>query len=278
MFAAAPARAAVLYDQTTGTPGALLSFGPYEAADDFVVPPGPAWIAQSVDLNGQGVAGHIYTEIWSDAGGQPGTTIYANDNTITTPDNFNAKMLGFLKPGRYWLAVNWVVGNPMSWSWRTQSPQSGNEAVWAGFNATCTYSPGVNWRPLSACGLPGPDLQFRLNGTVASNQFQLDPPRRSPNGGVSIRGTFPNSGDLEVRGRGLKTKHYDVHCTGGNPCRQGMNLGPLPAVKKKLTAGKKIRTTASITFAPSAGYGVPPSTQTVRILLKRKRPSGGRNH
>jgi tripartite motif-containing protein 71 len=116
-----------------------------------------------------------------------------------------------------------------------------------------------------------------LTPTV-SNQFLLGPQRRLPNGGVSIVGIFPHTGDVEWGGAQLKSKERVLtpgNLVSGVGYRQTMNFVPLPGAKKKLTAGKKLRTTATITYRPRLRPD-PPGTQTVQIPLKRKRPGGRR--
>jgi hypothetical protein len=174
----AAASAAVLYDQTTGTPEGTVPSAhrsppapsDADAADDFIVPPGFLWTLSSVDVKGDApsVVQTGNATLFADAGGRPGTELFRQGG-IPFPGGLveNLPLSGAppLPPGHYWLSIytTWSIS---PWDWRRQSPAYGYPAVWEnppnGDGTGCT-----TFQPLAQCGYAasrGTDLQFRLNG------------------------------------------------------------------------------------------------------------------
>jgi hypothetical protein len=182
------------------------------AADDFTVPPGPAWYVKSVHVDGTGGSGDVIN--WEALGGsdapapeQGGLGPFAlppppvalasgtNYGQASGSDNFDlpagtGDFAGTaLPPGHYWLttyANSSKPGTPASeWKWQTQSGSDGSGAVWS--SADCGSQ--AAYKPLSACGQAGSELRFRIEGELLDSGFSgmtVGKARRTPDGGVNI--------------------------------------------------------------------------------------------
>jgi hypothetical protein len=302
--------AAVLYDQMSGVPGGLVAseqsivastndclrplFTPIDAqdciaADDFTVPPGPAWNVTGIRAEGQGGAGADFRfELFKDVAGLPFSPSSARLGTGERPAPkpgsgnvvFRAKKwsrgYAALPPGTYWLAV-YADGlqneeSATSWYWRSQVPQVGREAVWG---RQCGETSEV-WSYLSACGQTGPDLRFRLEGermTRRFSSFRFVGSRRKQNGGLTLFARFPGPGRLSVGGvvrngrTAIEARTRPVIEDGRIP----IQVNPTPAVKQALKAGGKVRTRAVISFVRAAGVRQegPSSTRVLQVLLDK---------
>ncbi|MDQ2806925.1 MAG: hypothetical protein M3Z04_08455, partial [Chloroflexota bacterium] len=146
-----------------------------QAADDFVVPAGPAWTISEVDVqgvyfNGSGPAASFNVYFYQDTGTLPGTQVYAATGlAYSGSTNFVIPLPSpaVLTPGTYWLSVqarmDFTPGGEWGWTDRTVASNSG--AAWrnpgGGFGTACT----PNWdRRGGICGIDAaaPDQVFRL--------------------------------------------------------------------------------------------------------------------
>jgi len=326
----ASASTQILYDQTTGTPGGFVpsefsakSSGTYEcnaptyiwqgacyAADDFTVPPGPAWDVQSVHVDGQGGAGDafVWTILPSEAlpaaldtgagngsigsgSARPGSPL-SGVNNFDIPAYMGQPNIGFaLLPGHYWLKVYASNPNAASWAWQTQSPQTGYEAAWQDHDCSGS-SGGFNlfiWKHLSECGKTGPDLRFSLTGQLidsAFSSFQLSKPRRLPSGGLAILAATPTGGTFTIRKLAGKGK-IETHVSAFYPTSKdnsaytvGLQIKPAGKTKAALKLGKKFKMRVAISYtrvastnlvAPSNSISAPPNTKTLKVVLKKPR-------
>jgi hypothetical protein len=282
------AGAAVLYDQTTGTPGASVPVGNQGgvigfAADDFTVPAGATWRIDSFDLlgslSGSGTSfGDFRSSVDADANGVPGVSGFNFDadywrfgalpagNVLTV-----ALRHAVLGAGTYWLEAGTQDNDP-TWSWTSQSPRHGNEGVWENLApAPCSHA----FMPLSACGQPGPDLRFRVNGEPISPTFTLGKQTRyHKNGGVTIAVSFPLRGRVAVEdaGRADLMKGFDAHLFGKEPLDVGLRVTPTKRVKRQLKSHKvkRVKAKVKITYEPEM-VNPPPAdqlTQTVKVVIK----------
>jgi hypothetical protein len=309
---ASPAAASgvVLYDQTAGTPGGLVAseqsivastndclrpfFTPIDsqdciAADDFTVPPGPAWNVTGIKVDGQGGVGDYFKfEFFRDAAGLPFSPSSAvlgsgerrgpksGSGDIAFRSKKWSRGYAALPPGTYWLAV-YADGlqneeSATSWYWQSQSPQVGREAAWL---KMCGETSEM-WSYLSACGQTGPDLRFRLEGkrmTRRFSSFRLSNPQRKQNGGLTFFARFPGPGRLTVAGvvrngrTAIETRRRPIVEDGRIP----IQINPTPAVKQVLKAGGKVQTRAVISFARAAGVRQegPPFARVLRVVLDK---------
>ena len=309
--APASAKAAVLYDQTTGVPGPLVAseqsiatstndclkafFTPLEsqdciAADDFTVPPGPAWNVTGVFADGQGGVGDDFKfEFFKDAGGLPNSpsSPFLGVGGGLGPASGSGDIafkseewgLGFaaLPPGTYWFSV-YADGlkdeaAATSWYWQSQSPQVGREAAWLKMCGPETE----RWSPLSACGQPGPDLRFRLEGermTRAFSKFRLSKPQPKPSGGFTVFGTFPGPGELTMAGVGKSDRETVVakKKTVVKSTPIPIQINPTPPAKGILLAGGKLAARVEVRFARKAGIRkkAPTYTRKLTVLLDKR--------
>jgi hypothetical protein len=230
---ASTASATVLYDQTDGSPnGSVLSLssdnfaaspeeeskpcGPTAtscyAADDFTVPPGPAWYVKNVHVDGTGGSGDLLS--WEalassnppapEQGGlgafalPPPPVALASGSNYGQPsgsDDFDMPTgVGIyagtaLPPGHYWLSASASPsksGTPASeWKWETRSGSDGSAAVWSSVDCGSQAA----YKPLTDCGQPGTEMRFRIEGEVLDSSFSgltVGKTRRTPDGGVNI--------------------------------------------------------------------------------------------
>jgi hypothetical protein len=309
--ALAGARPIVIYDQMTGVPGTLVAseqsivattndclrpfFSPIDAqdciaADDFTVPPGPAWSVTGIQVDGQGGAGDRFKfELFKNVGGLPLSPSSASlgvgeglgPKSGSGDVAFKSKWgrgLGVLPPGDYWLGF-YADGlanesSATSWYWQSQSPQAGREAAWLKMCGETTE----RWSYLSACGQTGPDLRFRLEGermTRGFGRFQLGRSQPKPNGGLTIYGTFPGPGELKLAGVGkggkvmIEAKKKTV--TESTPVP--LQINPTPDAKKALKEGRTLKARVAISFVRRAGVGgkrAPAYTRTIAVVLDER--------
>jgi S-layer homology domain len=149
-----------------------------DAADDFVIPSGQAWVINSVTMNGQytgtgGPAPAVNLTIFADSGGVPGTA--ACTYPLQTPADssgtftFTLPSSCTLSEGTYWLDVQAVLNflpGTTEWKAEVRSVQSNSPALWRnpgnGFGFGCS-----DWSNMQTClSAPGPDLMFSLSGAL----------------------------------------------------------------------------------------------------------------
>lgn len=306
----AGAPAAVLYEQMTGAPGGVVAseqsivantndclrqfFTPIEAqdciaADDFTVPPGPAWSVTAIQVEGEGGLGDNFKfEFFRDVGGLPvspssallgtgeGRGPKSGSGDIAFRSKGWGRGLAALPPGTYWLSV-YADGlenesTATSWYWQSQSPQAGREAAWL---KMCGET-SERWSYLSTCGQTGPDLRFRLEGermTRAFGRFQLSKPKPKRNGGFTVFGTFPGPGELTVAGvskadqKAIKARKKPVVKSAPVP----IQINPTPATKNALKEGKKFKARVAISYVRTAGVRkkAPAYTRTLTVVLDK---------
>jgi hypothetical protein len=182
-----PRGAQTLYDQNENDAGTAVisdyfdSGGPgSQAADDFAVPAGFAWIVTKIDVTGRyfdgiGPSSGQKVYFYKDKNGKPGRLIQEIDNLkgVESDGSFAITLPGKgvkLKTGKYWLSVQ--VGlheyDGTQWGWEVSSGQNASEAMWQnpgeGFGVCRT------WAPIASCvGVEvGPDLMFDLKGKAKS--------------------------------------------------------------------------------------------------------------
>jgi hypothetical protein len=292
----------VLYDQTTGTPGGLVASeiaGPNPdgndcqapppmhgggcfAADDFTVPPGPAWVVTGVYADGQGGVGDFFKfGFYTDQGGLPsgsgflapitgdyGAGERIGDGAIKMQRGAFQEPVAALDPGTYWLSFTATAPIPTSWFWRTQSPQTGQEAAWFNSVKQCQGT-GTNWFHLATCGQMGPDLRFRVEGELLDRKFcdfKLGAPKRIPSGGLSWPATFPGYGDFKLTGTGgLQTSSHSVlkeHFL--------LKAKPKPSAKQKLKQAISVKSKVRFAFTRVIpGHDAPTCEKTLDVTLKK---------
>ena len=296
------ASANALYDQTTGTPGGLVTMPqsgifPSPLADDLTVPPGPGWLIENAHIEGQGGAGDQFgVAIVQDSAGLPdpagalvrlGYTAKQGgsgsfDVTATKKYKYVTDLpygIGLL-PGHYWIESFQQVSTPgvsgSPWAWRTQSPQSGSEAA-------IYDDASSSWRHLSDAGQSGPDFQFRVDGEPISSdasRFKLSKPVRRPGGAVVVLANFPGNGTPQVKLTSGKkwVKPLKLH---SNVFGTKLKFNPTAKGKRKFRDGRHLKFSASITYARSFGeldspqpFVAPPTTQKLHSVFKKPKPQG----
>jgi hypothetical protein len=301
----------VLYDQMTGRPGGLVPseqsiaattndclrpfFSPVDsqdciAADDFTVPPGPAWSITAIQVDGQGGAGDNFKfELFKDAGGLPlspssaslgfgeGPGPQSGSGDVAFKSRWG-RGLGVLPPGSYWLGF-YADGlmnesSATSWYWQSQSPQVGREAAWLKMCGETTE----RWSYLSACGQTGPDLRFRLEGermTRGFGKFKLGRTQPKQNGGLTIYGTFPGPGELTLAGvgRGGEETIAARKKTVAKSTPIPLQINPTPGAKTVLKEAGTLKARVAISFVRRAGVGgkrAPAYTRTIAVVLGKR--------
>jgi hypothetical protein len=277
----ASARAAVLYDQTTGTPGGPVTVGTQDGvdgvpADDFTVPPGATWQLSSFDLlgalSGSGTTfGNFGVFVTGDANGLPGGPRSGQSGPLAAGNDLSIPMPStVLGAGTYWVTADTLSADP-TWKWTSQSPQHGSGGLWQ--NAA-SGPPCPAFMPLSACGQPGPDLMFRVNGQPISVNFALGKKTRLPNGGVNIALSFPLRGryGFDDAGKGDLVKGKSHGLFGKGPFAGSVHVNPTVAVKTELKSRKvkSVRAKVKFTYAPDM-LNPPPAdqlTQVIKLVFK----------
>jgi hypothetical protein len=214
----------VLYDQYDNGNGTATSSQDFETAfdtfddfnaDDFVVPAGQTWNITEVDaqgayFNGPGPAVSFHVFIYQDAGGLPGTQVYAAMNQSYTggPTDFviNLASAAVLSEGTYWVSVQCQMdfGVGGQWGFMDRTVQANSPAAWQnpgdGLGTGC-----ISWGARTTCvGDPtAPDQVFRLVGTTGGGTPSPTPtgtpsPTPTPTGTpacIVVNGGF-ETGDL----------------------------------------------------------------------------------
>jgi hypothetical protein len=275
------------------------------AADDFTVPPGPPWVVSNLHVVGQGGAGDSLSWQVAEAAGPPAPQTSTDGlalpfaspvggggagyggTTTATADGFDSSAPGplLLSPGHYWLSayVSTVGSKSIApWSWQTLSSVSGSPALW--LSSQCTNPP--EYLVLSRCGIPGSDLSFRLEGgqlTSHYSDFQVGKKERTPDGGLNVFVVFPGpfapgSPKLKkVSGPGkvtfLRTIAPKLEPDGTVPAV--IRIRPAGKTAAALKEGKRFKIGVQVSFTrylpPTNGISVPPSTRTLRMVLKKTR-------
>ena len=189
LIAAAPASAAVLYDQynNPATNGAVTSQDfetsmnnfDDQAADDFVVPAGQGWSVTGVDVDGEytgsGPAASFNVFFYSNTSNLPGAVVATRaGSAFTAGPSAGDAVIALstpvpLGPGTYWVSVQARQDqNPAGqWFWHNRTVTSNSGGAWqnpgGGIGVGCTA-----WGRKTTC-IPdqiGADQVFRLNGTI----------------------------------------------------------------------------------------------------------------
>lgn len=323
LLGAAPASAAVLYDQTSGAPGAAVPSmvpdpAPGEfatgacdgrvegpdcyAIDDFTIPPGQVWLVKSVSVEGQGGLGDDMNWIATESAGLPepdsggfgpfkgagGTQGTGGHLEVSSSDDFDIPDSSpegvALGAGHFWLSV-FSVKAPRShqpftpWSWDTEAKQSGMPGAWS--STVC--APDAAYKPLAACGQPGPDLRFKIEGEQIDSSysnFKLGKRERTPDGGMNIFMTVPGLaaepiGLKKVGGKGQVTFLKTL----GRLNKDGtasvlVRVRPKGATARKLKEGVSFKVRVAITYRravlSSQELKIPAATKVVTVHLKKK--------
>ncbi len=273
-----------LVNQTNGTPtGNVVNMNGPRFADDFVVPSGQSWSASGFDILGSGGPGGTYSYgIYPDVGGMPADlpALAGPPDSFIPPagaiNDFSIapKFPWLLPSGVYWLVVWQSIEGTTPWGWRTQSPQSGYEAM---MNSSVGGCPPGGWRPLSTCmpAQPGPDLSFRINAHVITNNFTVATTSQDEIGNLDLSATFEEKGTLgwtDSKGF-VKPKVPPVDVSRGSI--RGFEIKSEKSLRSKLKKkGKKLKTTVAFTFQPTDYFGQPlglASTKTLDITFKAKK-------
>jgi hypothetical protein len=251
-----------------------------EAADDFTVPAGQQWTINEVDVLGTGGSFKTHIQIYSNAGGLPGTVVFnADELTATNGPNFNSPLSSpaVLGPGTYWLSVK----APDYWSWQ-DATGGGSPAAWqnpsGGFFFTAVPGCGTTWTPRTTCypeSAAEPDQAFKLIGpeptllstavTKPSNVFSLGVFKANKKKGTgTLTVTVPGAGTVALSGAGLKAA--TLNASGPGPVK--LTLKAVGKAKKKLKKKGKAKVTATVVFTPNGGD---PATQKKTVTLKKKK-------
>ncbi len=197
---AVPTGSTVLYDQTSGMPGAVVPVDNFTAfyanyssqgADDFIVPTGESWAIDGFVIpfgqpgNASGVpaaadvlvladdgSGHPTGAVVCDRTGTPGTAAGGNFTlTLAIPCE--------LTEGSYWLELafaNVTFGTVAGWAVR--APIAGQAAQWQ--NPGGTYgTPCDTWEDFATCFVSAPssqiggDYAFQILGAVISRPDEI---------------------------------------------------------------------------------------------------------
>jgi hypothetical protein len=250
-----------------------------EAADDFTVPAGQQWTINEVDVLGTGGSFKTHIQIYSDAGGLPGTPIFnADELTATGGPNFNTVLPtpAVLGPGTYWLSVK----APDYWSWRNSTTDSGSSAVWQNPSNEFVFIPvtgcGKTWTTRGTCyettsepgqafKLIGPDPVILPTTAKPSNAFTLGAFKANKKKGIgTLTVNLPGAGTLSVSGAGIKPVTLAVTAAGDVK----VTLKAAGKAKKKLKKKGKAKVKTTLVFTPTGGD---PATQDKSVTLKKKK-------
>ncbi len=290
--------------------------------DDFTVPQGSAWYVKSVHVDGQGGTGDVMS--WQAieganppkpsegglspfdsppppialASGSTGTPV-SGSNDFDVPVSSAEPSAGMaIPPGHYWLSAYGGIplgvkgGQPSTWKWQTQSGSDGSPAQWSSEDCGSQHE----YKPLSACGQPGEEMRFRIEGELLDSSFSkltVGKARRTPDGGVNIPvelNGFPERPGVVVKKVKGKGKVFTIAKEGwglvrGKPAPSPLGpndevpvvvkVRPAGATASALRAGKTIKMVLSISytrrvesFTPIA---IPKATKKVAVLLKKVR-------
>ena len=182
----------LLYDQTSSAGTTAIVSQNFEAgndafdcqlADDFVVPAGPAWAVQRINVsglyfNGSGPAASVNVTFYSNSGSLPGAAVpggtYTNLSMTDTAGNFSIPLSSnlVLTPGTYWVSVqpNMDFSSGGEWGWLDRTVQSFSPAAWqnpgGGFGFGC-----LTWGARgTTCGIDptAPDQIFQIVGCLGA--------------------------------------------------------------------------------------------------------------
>ncbi len=148
-----------------------------QAADDFTVPVGQAWLVQEVDVTGQyfncptppcvGPADSENVFFYKDSHGQPGRLLKTVSAVVGTDTGGSfAIKVGKVKlaAGTYWVSVqvNMDFSTGYQWAWDSRTVQNGGPGMWQNPGGGFAVCP--TWDTIQNCnGLPN-DLMFALIG------------------------------------------------------------------------------------------------------------------
>ncbi len=177
----AAAGAATLYDQldNPATSGDMVSTPSYfyesgdndQAADDFTVPAGQAWLVTGAQAPGPDIGTYDFRiTLFTDAGGKPGSQIAQGGATLSAAPGalitFPLNAAPLLQPGHYWVSLQ--IMNLVSWAWRNRTVLSGSPAMWqssTGDNGCSTWTVRTTCFPDTG---GAPDQVFSLQGTATA--------------------------------------------------------------------------------------------------------------
>jgi hypothetical protein len=303
-LALAPSASAVLlYEQVGSGTNDIRSYdaagtvNDAQAADDFTVPEGEAWQITAVDAFGGSLpVGGPGTDtanifLFASGGTHPGNQLFGQSGinvgaTATTANqtiNFTAPISGAptLTPGPYWLSIQ--TAGPYAWAWEVlNAPAQGNPSVWQnpgnGLGTGCS-----TWAPIASCGIPasaGPDLFFRLNGTLIDSRFSLGHFKLKRHNRIVLAAHFPGAGTAVVQD--AATAHRSSHAAAGKRKRAkikrvsvaiaGAISKNLPIkltrfAKSKLDRKHKLKIKVKVTFTATGGV---PFAQIGRLTLHQR--------
>lgn len=199
----APSRggSTLIYDQTASqTTGGVLGIydldGPetwaVQAADDFTVPPGEAWVIDQVLANGFYLQGPVAPAVvptsdvrvffYEDDNGQPGAEIANFDDLVPSSDVDGAITIDLpssvaLNSGTFWVSVQPEMdfANTGLWYWFLNSDQIGSEFHWRNPGGGYTTPEDcTDWNTSENCGYDNPDVSFQLFGAVQDGCDAVD--------------------------------------------------------------------------------------------------------
>jgi hypothetical protein len=208
----------VLYDQYNNPAFSTVSSQNFEpaysqydsqAADDFMVPSGQAWLVNEIDVAGayagRGQADSVNVFFYENTSTLPATPVYTATNIVPASglDTGNFTIVldqpPTLPEGTYWVSVqaNEIINPNGQWFWRDRTIVSNNQAAWrnpgGGFSTPCTNTWGTR---TFQCGLAfdDPDQVFRLVGIVPPSPTDT-PTGTPPTATGTPTGTPPTATD-----------------------------------------------------------------------------------
>lgn len=164
-----------------------------EAADDFTLPVASA--LSTISISGMGNAPDSFmVRIYRDAGGTPGTLLYAQlfvDPAFTVSPTFDLSACPVLQAGTYWFSVQAVANFSLSmqWYWTTASDGVGNN--WIIRNPGGAFMACPSWGDGAACGYAagsGPGLAYTISTCVANVLSDVGPNCRNVNASLDQNG------------------------------------------------------------------------------------------
>jgi hypothetical protein len=180
----------LLYDQMNSASANWISsqnsLDTFGAADFAINDGSTAWLINAVEVGGLFYQGthsdtSVHVAFYSDAGGRPGSVVYAaNSQPISgtaSSGNFFLPLnnIAFLIANRtYWVSVQAIqTTSGTYWAWSERTTQTLNRAMWQNpnnrFNTGCT-----SWTAINVCfAISSPDLLFRLYGSKTANPLKF---------------------------------------------------------------------------------------------------------
>jgi hypothetical protein len=212
---------AILYDQTSNAATTAIISQNFEAAndgfdsqvaDDFVVPTGPVWTIQRVNVsgiyfNGPGPAASVNVTFYSNSGTLPGAALpggtYTNLPMTDTAGNFSIPLPSnlALTSGTYWVSVqaNMDFNSGGEWGWVDRTGQSLSAAAWQNPGGSFGFGCLIWGARGATCGIDPatPDQIFQIVGCLGAPSPTPTPTSVSISGTISycpnpVPGPVPN--------------------------------------------------------------------------------------